>query len=137
MKQARAVAWDSVVEHERDTTGATCRSDGPRTTRESASDFDAFYAQRPERHAFGGALLVASSDGCTDVAKGAREATRKAAEADRAAALHGDPMAQRSFVCTTNVGHRHGGLGTTAAAARRNGISREATAPERSEARKP
>jgi translation initiation factor 2 beta subunit (eIF-2beta)/eIF-5 len=98
-EQARAVAWDGVVEHVDDTTGAHVpKRQAEQLTREAAKDFDAFYTQRPANDTLAaGALLVASSDGkgVRMLPKALREATRKAAEADRAAAVHGDPMAKK------------------------------------------
>jgi len=98
-EQARVVAWDGVVEHVDDTTGAHVpKRQAEQLTREAAKDFDAFYAQRPANDTLAaGALLVASSDGkgIRMLPKALREATRKAAEADQAAAIHGDPMAQK------------------------------------------
>lgn len=98
-EQARTVAWDGVVEHVDDTTGAHVpKRQAEHLSREATKDFDTFYAQRPANDALAaGALLGASSDGkgVRMLPKALREATRKAAEADQAAAVHGDPMAKR------------------------------------------
>jgi hypothetical protein len=98
-EQARAGAWEGVVEHVDDTTGAHVpKRQAEQLTREAAKDFDAFYAERPANDTVtAGALLVASSDskGVRMLPKALREATRKAAEADQAASLHGDPMAKK------------------------------------------
>jgi hypothetical protein len=98
-EQARAVAWDGVVEHIDDTTGAHVpKRQAEQLTREAAKDFDAFYAQHPANDTLAvGTLLMASADGkgVRVLQKALREATRKAAEADQAAAMHGDPMAKK------------------------------------------
>ena len=98
-EQARAVAFDGVVEHVNGTTGAHVpKRQAEQLAREAAKDFDAFYAQRPANDTLAaGALLVASSDGkgVRVLRKALRETTRRAAEADQAAAIRGDPMAQK------------------------------------------
>jgi hypothetical protein len=97
-EQARAGAWEGVVEHVDDTTGAHVpKRQAEQLAREASKDFDAFYAQRPANDTLAArALLVASSDGkgVRMLPQALREATRKAAEADQTAALHGDPMAE-------------------------------------------
>jgi hypothetical protein len=98
-EQARAGAWDGVVEHVDGVTGAHVpKRQAEHLARESAKDFQAFYAQRPVNGTLAaGALLVASADGkgVRMVPKALREATRKEAEADQAAAVRGDPMAKK------------------------------------------
>jgi hypothetical protein len=100
-EQARAVAWDGVVEHVDETTGAHVpKRQAEQITREAAMDFDAFYAQQPANDTVGAdALLVGSADakGVRMLPQALREATRKAAEAEQAAALHGDPMGQKQL----------------------------------------
>jgi hypothetical protein len=142
-EQARAIAWDGVVEHVDTATGAHVpKRQAENLTRESATDFDAFYAQRPTNDTLAtGALLVASSDGkgVRMLPKALREATRKAAEADQAAALHGDPMAQKKLrlhdkrmAIVTAVWEQQP-LPRTAS----DIVAELQRAPERSEARKP
>lgn len=98
-EQARALAWGGVVDHVDKTTGAHVpKRQAEQIARAAATDFDAFYAQRPANDSVEeGALLVASSDakGVRMVPKALREATRKAAEAEKAAAVRGDPMAKK------------------------------------------
>jgi hypothetical protein len=98
-EQARTEAWDGVVEHVDGTTGAHVpKRQAEHLTQEAAKDFDAFYAQRSANDTLAaGALLIASSDGkgVRMVPEALREATRKAAEADQAAAVRGDPMAKK------------------------------------------
>jgi len=98
-EQARAGAFDGVVEHVDSVTGAHVpKRQAEQLAREAAKDFDAFYAQRPANDMLAaGALLVASADGkgVRMVPKALREATRKAAEVDQAAAVRGDPMAKK------------------------------------------
>jgi hypothetical protein len=98
-EQARAGAFDRVVEHVDSVTGAHVpKRQTEQLAREAAKDFDAFYAQRPANDMLAaGALLLASADGkgVRMVPKALREATRKAAEADQAAAVRGDPMAKK------------------------------------------
>lgn len=100
-EQARAVAWDGVVEHVDDNTGAHVpKRQAEQLTREAAKDFDAFYAQRPANDTLAAGTLLAASADCKGVRmlpKALREATRKAAEAEQAAVLHGDPMAQKKL----------------------------------------
>src|ERR1700691_4989606 len=100
-EQARVVAWDGVVEHVDETTGAHVpKRQAEQITREAAMDFDAFYAQQPANDTVGAdALLVGSADakGVRMLPQALREATRKAAEAEQAAALHGDPMGQKQL----------------------------------------
>lgn len=93
-------AWDGVVEHVDKTTGGHV----PKRQAEvlaivAAQDFEAFYAQpMPANEVLGSdALLVASSDskGVRMVPHALREATRKAAQADAANAVRGDPMATK------------------------------------------
>ena len=70
------------------------------SAREAAKDFEAFYAQRPANDLLGAnTLLAGSSDakGVRMLPKALREATRKAAEAEKAAAVRGDPMAQKKL----------------------------------------
>jgi hypothetical protein len=98
-EQARVGAWDGVVEHVDGATGAHVpKRQAEQLTREAAKDFEAFYAQRPANDTLAaGALLLASSDskGVRMLLKALREATRKEAEADQAAAVRGDPMAKK------------------------------------------
>ena len=100
-EQARVVAWDGVVEHIDNTTGAHVpKRQTEQVTRKVATDFDAFYAQRPTNDTLAaGALLVASADGkgVRMLPKALREATRKEAEGDQAAAVRGDPMAKKKL----------------------------------------
>jgi hypothetical protein len=98
-EQARVGAFDRVVEHVDSVTGAHVpKRQAEQLAREAARDVDAFYAQRPANDMLAaGALLLASADskGVRMVPKALREATRKAAEADQAAAVRGDPMAKK------------------------------------------
>jgi hypothetical protein len=98
-EQARAVAFDGVVEHVDGATGAHVpKRQAEKIACKATKDFEAFYAQRAANDTLAaGALLVGSSDGkgVRMLPKALREATRKAAEADQAAAVRGDPMANK------------------------------------------
>jgi len=98
-EQARAGAWDGVVEHVDGVTGAHVpKRQAEQLACEAAKDFEAFYVQRPAHDTPAeGALLVASADGkgVRMLPQALREATRKEAEADQASAVRGDPMAKK------------------------------------------
>jgi hypothetical protein len=98
-EQARGGAFEGVVEHVDRLTGAHVpKRQAEQLAQEAAKDFHAFYAQRPVNDTLAaGMLLVASSDGkgVRMVPKALREATRKEAEAERAASVRGDPMAKK------------------------------------------
>jgi hypothetical protein len=98
-REAQARAWDGVVKQVNETSsGHVPKRQSEEVAREAAKDFDAFYAQRPANDSLSAtALLVGSSDakGVRMLPKALREATRKSAEAEKAAAVHGDPMATK------------------------------------------
>jgi hypothetical protein len=97
VEEGRMGAWDHAVERVDTTTGGHVPKRQAEELAISATvDFDTFYAQRPANDSLGpSALLLASSDGkgVRMLPKALREATRKAAEADMAVAVRGDPMA--------------------------------------------
>jgi len=101
--EARTGAWDQAVERiDRSTGGHVPKRQAEQETIEAARDFDAFYEQRQpaandtlsER-----AISCMSSDGkgITMLPEALREATRKEAEAERAEAVRGDPMAPKKL----------------------------------------
>lgn len=93
-------AWDGVVDRVDQTTGGHVpKRQAEALAIAAAQDFEAFYAQpMPDNDVLGeAALLVASSDskGVRMVPHALRAATRKAAEAEAADAVRGDPMAAK------------------------------------------
>jgi hypothetical protein len=97
VEEGRMGAWDHAVERVDATTGGHVPKRQAEELAVAATvDFDTFYAQRPANDSVGpSALLLASSDGkgVRMLPKALREATRKAAEAEMAVAVRGDPMA--------------------------------------------
>lgn len=99
--EARRSAWQQAVEHIDERTGGHV----PKRQAEqlavcAAQDFEAFYEQRtpPANDTLSPrALLAMSSDckGITMLPAALREPTRKAAEAEQATAVRGDPMAAK------------------------------------------
>jgi hypothetical protein len=101
--EARTGAWDQAVSRIDRATGAHVpKRQAEQQTIAAAQDFEAFYEQRPqpandtlsER-----ALLCISSDskGVAMRPEALRDATRKAAEAEEADAVRGDPMAPKKL----------------------------------------
>jgi hypothetical protein len=92
-------AWDGVVKDVDERSSAHVpKRQAEQVAREAAKDFEAFYAQRPANDSLGAnTLLAGSSDakGVRMLPKALRDATRKAAEAEKAAAVRGDPMAAK------------------------------------------
>jgi hypothetical protein len=99
--EAQARAWDGVVKQVDEATSAHVpKRQAQQIARDAVKDFDAFYAQRPMNNSLGeNTLLAGSSDakGVRVLPKALREATRKAAEAEKAAAVRGDPMAAKKL----------------------------------------
>jgi hypothetical protein len=97
--EAQARAWDGVVKQVDEATSAHVpKRQAQQIARDAVKDFDVFYAQRPMNDSLGeSTLLAGSSDakGVRVLPKALREATRKAAEAEKAAAVRGDPMAAK------------------------------------------
>jgi hypothetical protein len=90
----------SVARVDQATAGHVPKRQAEQEVQRASVDFEAFYETRtpPANDAFSAtALQVMSSDGkgVTMLPESLREATRKAAEADRADAVRGDPMAER------------------------------------------
>jgi hypothetical protein len=94
-------AWDGVVKDVGETSSAHVpKRQAEQVAREAAKDFEAFYAQGPANDSLGAdTLLAGSSDakGVRVLPRALREATRKAAEAEKAAAVCGDPMAAKKL----------------------------------------
>lgn len=93
-------AWDGVVERvDQATGGHVPKRQAEKLAIAAAQDFEAFYAEpMPANEVLGeSALLVASSDskGVRMVPHALRAATRKAAQAEAADAVRGDPMATK------------------------------------------
>lgn len=101
--EARTGAWDQAVERiDRSTGGHVPKRQAEEQTIEAAQDFEAFYDQRlqPANDTLSErALLCMSSDskGVAMRPEALRDATRKAAEAERAEAVRGDPMAPKKL----------------------------------------
>jgi hypothetical protein len=100
-RDAQGHAWDGVVKDVDEKTSAHVpKRQAEQVAREAAQDFEAFYAQRPANDSLGAdTLLAGSSDakGVRMLPKALREATRKAAEAEKATAVRGDPMAAKKL----------------------------------------
>lgn len=100
-EQARSVSLQQTVDAVDRSTGAHVpKRQAEQLVVRSAQDFEAFYAQRskPANDTLSPqALLVMSCDskGITMLPSALRDATRKAAEAKRAVAVKGDPMARK------------------------------------------
>ncbi len=98
-EEARSAAFGRAVEDiDRTTGGHVPQRQTEEVVAEVVQDFEAFYAQRPVNDTAGpDALLLASSDckGVRMVPEALRDATRKAAEQDKAEAVRGDPMANK------------------------------------------
>jgi hypothetical protein len=92
-------AWDGVVKEVNERSSAHVpKRQAEQVAREAAKDFEAFYAERPANDALGATTLLAGSSdakGVRMLPKALREATRKSAEAEKAAAVRGDPMAAK------------------------------------------
>jgi hypothetical protein len=97
--EAQARAWDGVVKQVDEATSAHVpKRQAQQIARSAVVDFEAFYAQRPVNEALGeNTLLAGSSDakGIRMLPKALRDATRKRAEVEKAAAVRGDPMAPK------------------------------------------
>ena len=96
--QVRGQAWDHVVEHIDERTGGHVpKRQAEQLAVRAAQDFEAFYEQPANDTVSEKALLVLSSDskGIRMRPEALREATRKAAEAEQAEAVRGDPMAPK------------------------------------------
>jgi hypothetical protein len=97
VEEGRMGAWDHAVERVDATTGGHVpKRQAEELAIAATVDFDTFYAQRPANDSVSpSALLLASSDGkgVRMLPQALREATRKAAEAEKAIAVRGDPMA--------------------------------------------
>jgi hypothetical protein len=99
-EEARSVSFDQAVDDvDRTTGGHVPQRQAEQIVSDVVQDFDAFYEQpRPANDAVSpGALLLASSDckGVRVLPQALRDATRKAAEAEQAEAVRGDPMAKK------------------------------------------
>ncbi len=101
--EARTGAWDQAVERiDRSTGGHVPKRQAEQETIEAAKDFDAFYEQRPQPAndtLSKRAISCMSSDakGISMLPEALRDATRKEAEAERAEAVRGDPMAPKKL----------------------------------------
>lgn len=101
--EARTGAWEQAVKRiERSTSAHVPKRQAEEQTVEAAQDFEAFYEQRiqPVNDTLSDqALLCGSHDGkgITCRPEALRDATRKEAEAERAAAVRGDPMAPKKL----------------------------------------
>jgi hypothetical protein len=99
VEEARGAAFGRAVEDvDRTTGGHVPQRQTEEVVSEVVQDFEAFYEQRPVNDTAGpDALLLASSDGkgVRVVPEALRDATRKAAEEDKAEAVRGDPMANK------------------------------------------
>jgi hypothetical protein len=100
--EARTGAWEQAVKRI-DRTGAHVpKRQGEEQTVQAAQDFEAFYEQRaqPVNDTLSDqALMCGSTDskGITVRPEALRDATRKAAEAERASEVRGDPMAPKKL----------------------------------------
>lgn len=101
--EARTGAWQQAVQRIDRSTGAHVpKRQAEQETVEAARDFEAFYEQRvqPANDTLSDrALLCGSTDGkgITMRPEALRDATRKDAEAERAGAVRGDPMAPKKL----------------------------------------
>lgn len=99
VEEARDRAWDRAVERvEHTTNGHVPKRQAQELAIKSTQDFDAFYKQAKEPKAIvASALLLGSSDskGIRMLPNALREATRKAAAAEKADAVRGDPMERK------------------------------------------
>jgi hypothetical protein len=98
-EEARSAAYGRAVEKvDRTTGGHVPQRQAEEVASEVVQDFEAFYERRPVNDTAGpDALLLASSD-CKGVRmqpEALRDATRKAAEEEKAEAVRGDPMAKK------------------------------------------
>jgi hypothetical protein len=98
VEEGRMGAWNHAVERVDATTGGHVpKRQAEELAIAATVDFNAYYAQRPANDSTSAsALLLASSDGkgVRMLPQALREATRKAAEAEAAGAVRGDPMAR-------------------------------------------
>jgi hypothetical protein len=101
--EAQARAWDGVVKQVDEATSAHVpKRQAQQIARAAATDFEAFYAQRPVNDVLGeNTLLAGSSDakGVRMLPTALRDATRKLAEVEQAEAVRGDPMAPKKLRC--------------------------------------
>jgi hypothetical protein len=101
LEEARDRSWDrALAQIDRTTGGHVPKRQAQEIAIDVAQDVEAFYQQRePPKPMSPTAHLLGASD-CTGMrmlAKDLREATRKAAAADKAAATRGDPMAPKKL----------------------------------------
>ncbi len=99
VEEARDRAWDRAVERvDRTTGGHVPKRQAQELALKATQDFDEFYKQHEAPKAMGASAHLLGSSDCKGVRMlpGAlREATQKAAAAEKAAAVRGDPMAQK------------------------------------------
>jgi len=101
VEEGRGEAWDRAVEDvDRTTGGHVPKRQAEEIAIKTTQDFEAFYAQRAHEPTLAaGSLLIGSSDckGIRMVPEALRNATRKAAEAEKVEAIRGDPMAMKKL----------------------------------------
>ncbi len=99
VEEARDRSWDRAVEHvDHRTGGHVPKRQAQELAIKATQDYDEFYKQREARTAMGASALLLGSSDCKGVRmlpSALREATRKAAAAEKADAVRGDPMAQK------------------------------------------
>lgn len=99
VEEARDRAWDGAVERvDHTTAGHVPKRQAQELAVKATQDYNEFYKQREAPKAMGtSALLLGSSDckGVRMLPGALREATQKAAAAEKAQAVRGDPMAQK------------------------------------------
>jgi len=99
--EARTGAWEQAVERiDRSTGGHVPKRQAEEQTVLAAQDFEAFYEQRPANDSPSDAARLCMSTDSKGVPmrpEALRDATRKAAEAEKAQAGRGDPMAPKKL----------------------------------------
>lgn len=99
VEEARDRAWDGAVERvDRTTGGHVPKRQAQQLAIKATQDVDAFYKQREAPKSIGeSAFLLGSSDGkgVRMLPKALRKATQKAAAAEKAEAVRGDPMERK------------------------------------------
>jgi|HubBroStandDraft_2_1064218.scaffolds.fasta_scaffold64006_1 hypothetical protein len=99
VEEARDRSWDRAVERvDRTTAGHVPKRQAQQLAIHVTQDVDEFYKQREAPKSTGNAALLMGSMDCKGVRSlpGAlREATRRAAAAEKASAVRGDPMARK------------------------------------------
>jgi hypothetical protein len=99
--EARTGAWEQAVDRiDGSTGGHVPKRQAEEQTVLAAQDFEAFYAQRPANDSSSDTArlcMSADSKGVPMRPEALRDATRKAADAEKAEAVRGDPMAPKKL----------------------------------------